>query len=45
MLARIVGPIVNNQLAAVPGNMGTLEASLPNQRMFGGLRDVRRPTN
>ena len=43
MLAKIVGPIANDQLAAVPGNMGTLEASLPNQRMFGGLRDVAPP--
>ncbi len=43
MLARIVGPIANDQLAAVPGNMGSLEASLPNQRVFGGLRDVAPP--
>ena len=43
MLAKIVGPIAKDQLAAVPGNMGTFEASLPNQRMFGGLRDVAPP--
>ncbi len=43
MFAKIVGPIAKDQLAAVPGNMGSLEASLPNQRMFGGLRDVAPP--
>jgi hypothetical protein len=43
MFARIVGPITTDQLAAVPGNMGAFEASLPNQRMFGGLRDVAPP--
>ncbi len=43
MLGQIVGPIVNDQLAVVAGNMGTFEASLPNQRMFGGLRDVAPP--
>ncbi|MGO9115485.1 MAG: hypothetical protein ACLP9L_40255 [Thermoguttaceae bacterium] len=43
MLAKIVGPIAKDQLAEVPGNMGTFEASLPNQRMFGGLRDVAPP--
>ena len=40
MLAKIVGPITKDQLAAVPGNMASFEASLTNQRMFGGLRDV-----
>jgi hypothetical protein len=44
MLAKIVGPIVNDQLASVPGNMGTFEASLPNQRVFGGLRDAAPPS-
>ena len=43
MLARYVGPITSDQLAAVPGNMGTFEASLPNQRMFVGIRDVAPP--
>ena len=43
MLAKIVGPIAKDQLAAVPGNMASAEASLPNQRMFGGLRDVAPP--
>ncbi len=44
MLAKIVGPIAKDQLALVTGNMGTFEASLPNQRMFGGLRDVAPPS-
>ncbi|MEI8374725.1 MAG: hypothetical protein WCJ35_18010 [Planctomycetota bacterium] len=43
MLAKIAGPITNDQLAAVPGNMGTFEASLPNQQIFSGLRDVAPP--
>ena len=45
MLARIVGPLAADQLAAVPGNMAAFEASLPGQRMFGGLRDVAPPSN
>ncbi|MGA2259069.1 MAG: hypothetical protein ABSG53_30730, partial [Thermoguttaceae bacterium] len=45
MFANIVGPIANDQLAAVPGNMGTFEASLSKQRMFGGLRDVAPPND
>jgi hypothetical protein len=40
MLAKIVGPITNDQLAEVPLNWGAFEASLANQRMFGGLRDA-----
>ena len=50
MLAKIVGPIAKDQLAVVPGNMGTFEASLPpgtraaGGRMFGGLRDVAPPS-
>ena len=44
MLAKIVGPIASDQFAAVPGNMGTFEASLSNQRLFGGLRDVAPPS-
>ena len=43
MLARFVGPIAKDQLAAVPGNMASFEASLPDQRMFGGLHDVAPP--
>ena len=43
MLAKIVGPIANDQFAPVPGNMATFEASLANQRMFGALRDVAPP--
>jgi hypothetical protein len=43
MFAKIVGPITNDQLAAVAGNMGTFEASLPNERMFGAIRDVAPP--
>ena len=45
MLAKLVGPITKDQLAAVPGNMGSFEASLTNQRMFGGLRDVPPPND
>ena len=40
MLARIVGPITNDQLVEVAGNMANFEASLANQRMFGALRDA-----
>ena len=43
MLAKIVGPIAGDQLAAVPGNMAALEISIPNGRMFGGLRDAEVP--
>ena len=39
-LARIVGPITTDQLAAVPGNMASLEISVPNGRLLGGLRDA-----
>ncbi len=38
--ARILGPITTDQLAAVPGNMATLEISVPNGRLVGGLRDA-----
>jgi len=43
MFAKLVGPITNDQFSTLPGNMGIFEASLPNQRMFGGLRDVAPP--
>ena len=43
MFARLLGPIADDQLAAVPGNMASFEASLSKQRMFGGLRDVAPP--
>ncbi len=43
MLAKIVGPITTDQLAAVPGNMAALEISVPNGRTFGGLRDAVLP--
>ena len=44
MLARFVGPITKDQLASVPGNMAAVEARLPNQRVFAGLRDVAPPS-
>jgi len=44
MLANIVGPLANDQFAAIPGNMGSFEASLSKQRVFGGLRDVAPPS-
>jgi hypothetical protein len=43
MFAKVVGPIATDQLAAVPGNMAALDLSIPNGRMFGGLRDAELP--
>jgi hypothetical protein len=39
-MARIVGPVTTDQLAAVPGNMAAMEISVPNGRLLGGLRDA-----
>ena len=43
LLQRIVGPADKTGLAPLRGDMGTFEAVLPNQRLFGGMRDMVPP--
>ncbi len=43
--AKHAGPVQNDQFAAVAGNMASLEVSLPNERVAGGLQDVTPTTS
>ena len=42
-LKQWLGPADNLRLAPVPGNLGSLELVLTNQRLFGGLQDFGPP--
>lgn len=43
-LAEVVGPPEGRRLAPVPGDLVAFEAVLPQQRLFGGLADLRPPS-
>ncbi len=43
LLRQWIGPADQEQLAAIPGDMASVELMLTGQRIFAGLRDVGRP--